>query len=107
MSYRRKAIRLVIERKGDIHRRGKTFPCTVVDVSEEGVRVKTAAPVTVGEELQVDCYLTKDWTVQCTVQVVHASPSQFGSRITGISPEQLSRLREFVDDLIAQNFPRA
>lgn len=71
MSYRRKTVRLIIEREGQIHRRGKILPCTVIDMSEEGVRVKAQSPVTIGEELQLDCWLVKDRSVQCTVQVTY------------------------------------
>lgn len=107
MSYRRKTVRLIIEREGQIHRRGKTIPCTVIDMSEEGVRVKAQSPVTLGEELQLDCWLLKERSVQCTVQVTYVRSPYFGARITHISPEQQSHLREFLDDLIASNFPTA
>jgi len=105
MSYRRKTVRLIIERDGRIHRRENTSPCTVVDMSEEGARIKAQLAVTVGEELQLDCWLVKDRWIQCTVQVVYVRSPYFGVRITHISPEQQIYLREFIDELITINFP--
>ncbi|MGH7206462.1 MAG: PilZ domain-containing protein [Nitrospiraceae bacterium] len=105
MSYRRSTVRLIIERDGQVHRHGKTTTCKVVDMSEEGVRVKAQSPVTVGEELQLDCWLVKDRWIRCTVQVKYVSSPYFGARITHISPEQQSHLREYIDELITTNFP--
>ena len=104
MSFRRKTVRLIIEREGQIHRRGKIIPCTVINLNEEGVRVKAQSPVTLGEELQLDCWLVKERSVQCTAQVTYVRSPYFGARITHISPEQQHHLREFLDDLFTTNF---
>ncbi len=107
MSYKRQTIRLVIERDGELRRRGRTVACTVVDLSEAGVRVRAGSPFTVGEELQLTCRLAKNRLLECTVEVTHATASSFGARITDISPEHLAQLKQFIDDLIAMNFPTA
>jgi hypothetical protein len=106
MTYRRKTTRLIIERDGELQSRGKAVACTVVDVSETGVRVRAGSPFAIGQELQLTCRLAKDRVLQCTVQVAHATSSSFGARITDISPEHLSQLKQFIDDLIALNFPQ-
>jgi hypothetical protein len=105
MTYRRKASRMVIERRGELRRGGKAVACTVVDLSEAGVRVRAGSPFAVGEELQLTCRLAKDHVLECTVQVAHATSSSFGARIIDISPEQLTQLNHFISELIALNFP--
>jgi len=107
MSYKRQTIRLVIERHGELRRRGRTVACTVVDLSETGVRVRAGSAFTVGEEWQLTCHLAKNRLLECTVEVTHATASSFGARITDISPEHLTQLKQFIDDLIAMNFPTA
>jgi hypothetical protein len=106
MSYRRKTTRLVIERDGELRSRGKAVACTVIDVSEAGVRVRAGSRFAIGEELELTCRLAKDRVLQCTVQVAHATSSSFGARISDISPEHLTQLKQFIDDLIALNFPQ-
>jgi hypothetical protein len=106
MTYRRKTTRLVIERDGQLQKRGKAVACTVVDVSEAGVRVRAGSPFSVGEELQLTCRLAKDRVLECTVQVAHATSSSFGARIITISPEHLTQLKQFIDEMIALNFPQ-
>jgi len=106
MGYRRKGTRVVVERDAVIHRQGRVTPCMVVDLSEEGVRVRAGSPVDIGEELQISCGLTSRHSLKCQVQVTHTRSSEFGARITNISPEHRGHLREFIDDLIAMKVPR-
>ena len=106
MTYRRKTTRLAVERAGELGRRGAVVPCTVVDLSEAGVRVRAASRFAVGEELQLTCRLAKDRVLECTVRVAHVTSSSFGARIAEISPEQLTQLKQFIDGLIALDFPR-
>lgn len=107
MSYKRQTARLVVQREGELRIRGKTVACTVVDLSEAGVRVRAGSPVAVGEELELTCRLAKNRLLECTVQVTHATSSQFGAEITNISPEHLTQLKQFIDDMIAMNYPLA
>ena len=107
MSYKRQTARLVIERQGELRGRGKTVPCTVVDLSEAGVRVRAGSSFSVGEELHLTCRLAKNRLLECTVQVTHATSLHFGAQITNISPEHLDQLKQFIDDMIAMNYPLA
>jgi hypothetical protein len=105
MTYRRKTAR-VIELAGELRRGGKAVACTVVDLSEEGVRVRAASPFAVGDKLQLMCRLAKDRVLECTVAGGACQASSFGARIIDISPEHLTRLKQFIGELIALNTPR-
>ena len=69
--------------------------------------MRAGSPFAVGQELQLTCRLAKDRVLQCTVRVAHATSSFFGARIIDISPEHLTQLKQFIDDMIALNFPQA
>lgn len=106
MGYKRKFSRMSIECPGDVRRAGGEIPCKVADLCEQGMRVKTTTPMTVGEELSFEFTLGKGRRIHCMIKIVRTSSSDFGAQIVQISPEDQQYLTEFIDDFIASNFGR-
>ncbi|MGH7259369.1 MAG: PilZ domain-containing protein [Nitrospiraceae bacterium] len=106
MGYKRKFTRLPIECQGDLHRTGGDISCKVVDLCEQGMLIRPATPLTVGEELPLEFGLGKSRRIQCTIKIARAAKSDFGAQIVTISPEDQRYLTEYLDDFIANNFGR-
>ena len=78
--------------------------CTVLDVSESGVRIESRLYVKVGETLQLVIDNHHGGNISCTVQPVYVRSPRFGARITSISPEDQERLSLVLDDRIHNLF---
>jgi hypothetical protein len=106
MGYKRKFTRLPIACQGDLHRAGAVVSCQVVDLCEQGMLLRPASPLTIGEELPFEFGLGKSRRIQCTIKVTRAAKSDFGAQIVQIAPEDKRYLTEYLDDFIANNFGR-
>lgn len=100
MDQQRQQYRIPIERTGHLTRDGQTHECHVSDLTEQGFQVRTELPLVVGDMLHLVCQLDARSWVDCDIQVTHARPPLFGSRIAEISPEQRERLSRFIDHVI-------
>ena len=106
MAYKRKHSRLHIECQGDIHRAGEDIACQIVDLSEQGMLIRTPTLLTVGEELSFELGLGKSRRIHCTIKVARVAKSDFGVQIVQISPEDQRYLSEYLDDFATNNFGR-
>lgn len=106
MGYKRKFTRLPIACQGELHRAGGDVSCQVLDLCEQGMLLRPASPLTVGEELLFEFGLGKSRRMQCTIKVTRAAKSDFGVQIVKISPEDQRYLTEYLDDYITDHFGR-
>ena len=106
MGYKRKSTRLPISCQGDLQREGVAISCQVLDLCEQGLLLRPARPLTIGEELPFEFGLGKSRRIQCTIKVARAAKSDFGVQIVKISPEDQRYLTEYLDDYISDHFGR-
>jgi hypothetical protein len=106
MGYKRKSTRLPIACQGDLQRAGEVVSCQVLDLCEQGMLLRPASPLTVGEELPFEFGLGKSRRIQCTIKVARTAKSDFGAQIVKISPDDQRYLTEYLDDYIADHFGR-
>ena len=104
MGFKRKQSRIEVGRKGRLDRGPLSAPCTVLDVSESGVRIESRLFVKVGETLHLTIDSNDGGKISCTVQPVYIRSPRFGARITSISPEDQARLSLVLDDRIHNLF---
>ena len=106
MGFKRKGSRVEVSRSGRLQRGALSAPCTVLDVSETGVKIESRLFVKSGDALQLVIELEQGRTLMCGLQVVHVRPPKFGATITSISPEDRERLAHILDDHVQSNFSR-
>lgn len=106
MGYKRKFTRLPIACQGDLQRADAVISCQVLDLCEQGMLLKPASPLTIGEELSFEFGLGKSRRLQCTIKVTRTAKSDFGAQIVKISPDDQRYLTEYLDDFITNNFGR-
>jgi hypothetical protein len=105
MANQRHLYRLAIDRIGQIRRGDDTFPCNVIDVTEQGVRLSSDGSFCVGEDLYLEFPLTDGDVLVCTIHVTHSEPPHIGAAISRIDPEDQWRLSNFIEQLNALNMP--
>jgi hypothetical protein len=106
MGYKRNLIRVAMDSPAEITRGGRVTPGKLVNLSEQGVRVRTTLGVRLEEELGLGFDLGKNHRILCTIQVTYTTTSEFGARFVTISPEDQKRLTEYIDDRLATNMGR-
>lgn len=100
MEQQRQQYRIPIKRTGHLTAHGQRSECHVSDLTEQGFQLRTELPLVVGDMLHLACQLDAHSMVDCEIQVTHARPPVFGSRIAEISPEQQERLSRFIQHVI-------
>ncbi len=106
MGYKRKLTRITFDCPAEITRGGRVTPGRLVNLSEQGVRVRTTLGVKLEEELGLEFDLGKNHRILSTIQVTFTTTSELGARFVKISPEDQKRLAEFIDDRLISNFGR-
>ncbi len=104
MGFKRKQSRIEVGRKGRLERGALSAPCTILDVSESGVRIESRLFVKTGDTLQLIIDIDHGRTISCTVQPVYVRSPRFGARITSISVEDQERLSLVLDDRVHNLF---
>lgn len=103
MTYQRKLYRVAIDRTGHLQRGDETFVCNVIDMTEQGVRLKSDETFRMGEELNLEFALTETDRLACTIHVTHSQPPYIGAAIVRIAPDHQQRLSRFIEELNALN----
>jgi hypothetical protein len=104
MGFKRKQSRIDVGRSGRLQRASLSAACTVLDVSESGVRIESRLFVKTGETLQLTIDLDQGRILSCAIQPVYVRSPRFGARITSISPEDQERLSSVLDDRVHKLF---
>lgn len=106
MGFKRKGSRVTVSRDGRLQRGSLSAPCKILDVSETGLRIESRMFVKSGDALQLVIELEQGRTLTCGLQVVHVRSPKFGTKITSISPDDLERLAQILDDQVQASFSR-
>ena len=107
MKNQRALFRLALSRQGELRRGQEVLACELLNLTEQGVQLKTDASLKVGEEVRLQLNLTDQWPLHCTILVSNVSPPYVGARISVIAPSDqvlLSRLLEQLQALTLTGF---
>ncbi len=104
MGFKRKHSRITVGRIGRLQRGALSAPCTVLDVSESGVRLESRLFVKKGDVLQLGIELEHGGALTCQLEVVYVRTPRLGAKIVSISPEDRERLAHILDDHVQSRF---
>lgn len=103
MPNQRQLYRVAIDRTGHVRRRADTFVCSVIDITEQGFRLRTDEAFPVGEHLHLEFALADGDVLVCAIQVTHSEPPHIGAAVVDITPDGQQRLSTFIEQLNALN----
>lgn len=106
MGFKRKSSRVEVGRNGRLQRGGLTAACTVLDVSESGVRLESRLYAKSGDVLQLTMELAPGKSVTCELEVVHVRSPKLGAKIVSMSPKDREQLTQVLEDHVQHNFSR-
>ena len=106
MGFKRKSSRVEVDRSGRLQRGGLTASCTVLDVSESGVRLESRLYAKRGDVLHLTMELEPGKSVTCELEVVHVRSPKLGAKIISMSPEDREQLTHALDDQVQRSFSR-
>lgn len=106
MGFKRKSSRVDVGRNGRLQRGGLSAPCTVLDISESGVRLESRLYAKTGDMLQLTMELQPGKSITCELEVVHVRSPKLGAKIVSMSPEGREQLIHLLDDQVQRNFSR-
>ncbi|BCA55796.1 hypothetical protein W02_29360 [Nitrospira sp. KM1] len=104
MGFKRKHSRMDVGRSGQLQRGSLSASCTVLDVSESGMRIESRMFVKTGDSLQLTIDLGRGQALSCTIQPAHVRSPRFGAKITAITVENQERLTQILDERIQRQF---
>jgi PilZ domain len=99
----RQLYRVAIDRTGQVRRGVDTFACNVIDMTEQGFRLRIDETFPVGEHLHLEFALADGDVLECAIQVTHSEPPHIGAAIIDITPDHQQRLSTFIEQLNALN----
>jgi hypothetical protein len=103
MTEQRSQFRFPVERRALLKHNGNTILCDILDLTEQGLQIRTEFPIAVGDTIHLECQLEAHTIIQCALLVTHVKSPYVGGRITEISVEHHEQLMRYVQQLIAQN----
>ena len=103
MPQKRKLYRIPIHRDASVRRGSETGRGELIELTEMGVRVRTALAICIGEQIDLEFDLTDSCRIHCTVTIAHASPPEYGGFLSGISKDHQVAISRFIDQQIAMN----
>ena len=106
MGFKRKSSRIEVGRKGRLHRGGLTASCTVLDMSEWGVRLESRLYAKSGDVLQLTMEVESGKSITCELEVIHVRSPKLGAKIVSMSPEDRAQLDHALDDQVQRSFSR-
>jgi len=103
MAMQRHLFRIAIDRAGEVRCGEETVFCTVVDLTEQGVRLRIDGAFSVGQELDLRFAPSGEDVLNCTIQVAHHQPPYVGAVILRMAEQHKARLTAFIDQVNALN----
>ena len=77
------------------------FPCMVVDVSDHGFLILCNKTLSVGQILQLRCELAPQKTLDCKIEIRHATDSEMGAKIVEIDNKGTGLLQMYLQEQYA------
>ncbi|HMS85066.1 MAG TPA: PilZ domain-containing protein [Nitrospira sp.] len=106
MGFKRKSSRVDVGRSGRLQRGALTAPCTVLDVSESGVRLESRLYTKIGDALQLTMELATGKPIVCELEVVYVRSPKLGAKIVSMSPKDREQLTHALEEHVQHNFSR-
>lgn len=103
MSPQRQLHRIDVRRNGIVSEGDRSADCQVIDLTEQGVQLRTTLAVEIGHRLRLEFAVTDGVTVECNLLVTRVSGSSVGASIVDIAPDDRAKLGRFIEELIALN----
>jgi PilZ domain len=103
MPHNRRQFRIVVERSGQLWHGGKSTPCHVCDLTEQGFLIQTTLDLSKDAIVRLQCDLNTSGSIECLIQLVHVRQPFVGGQIVEISQANRERLMHFVQQVIALN----
>lgn len=96
MSDPRQHVRILVNRRGLMHRNGATSLCTLVDLTAQGLQISTDLPLLAGDRVEIECQLEAESRIHCALKLTHAAGRDAGGRLIDITQEHHRRLMDFL-----------
>jgi hypothetical protein len=94
---KRALFRISIAREGTVRRGSEVAPCSITELTTQGLGLCTDLPVSRGDQLEVTFALTGRDPIRCQILVTHTIPPRVGGRIISISSADSSQLTRFIE----------
>jgi hypothetical protein len=99
----RQLYRVAIDRTGHVRCGTDTFACNVMDMTEQGFRLRIDGTFPAGERLHLEFVLDDGEVLTCAIQVTHSEPPHIGAAIVDITRDHQQRLSNFIEQLNTLN----
>jgi hypothetical protein len=98
-SERRAELRIAVSERGTLNSgEPEWFPCMVLDVSDHGFLIVCTKTLSVGQVLQFRCELFPQKTLDCKVEIRHATDSGLGTKIVEIDNKGTGLLQSYLQE---------
>ena len=97
MPERRHHLRIPVNRHGLMTLDGMTTPCDILDLTAQGIQLQTSLPLKAGDSVQIECQLSAEHLIRCTLRIIHAEGLRAGGLMANISPDGHRHLMRFLD----------
>lgn len=77
---------------------GQTTDCHLLDLTEQGLQLQTSLPLKAGDAVQIECQLSAEHHLRCTLRVIHAEGLRAGGLIASISPDNHRQVMHFLSE---------
>ncbi len=98
-SERRAELRIAVSQRGTLNfGEPEWFPCMVLDVSDHGFLIVCTKTPSVGQLLEFRCEFFPQKTLECKIEVRHATESGVGTRIVEIDNKGAVLLQSYLQE---------
>ena len=91
--------RIVVSERGLLNAgEPEWFPCMVLDVSDHGFLIVCTKVLSVGQLIQFRCELFPQKTLECKLEIRHATDSGLGTKIVEIDSKGTGLLQSYLQE---------
>lgn len=90
--------RIPVNRRGLMTQNEETTVCDILDLTEQGLQLRTSIPLKAGDTVQIECQLGTECLIHCALRILHADGLRAGGRMAGISLDDHRHLMRFLNE---------
>jgi len=79
--------RIAVSGQALVQSGAKSFPCTLVNMSDHGFLIRCSEALQIGQVLEFSCELYPSKTLNCEIEVRHISAAGMGAKIVEINED--------------------
>ncbi len=107
-SERRAELRIPVSQRGTANSgEPEWFPCMVLDASDHGFLIVCAKTLSVGQLLHFRCELFPQKTLECKIEIRHATDSGLGTKIVEIDNKGTGLLQSYLQEQYSTRLNRS